>query len=184
MQQRLVFTLILLLAVPALYAAQGSGGKQGEKKDVIIVRPGIAVPPPLSAGGKPLELPAGEDAWAIQVLTGGGFAGRGKGDVTVISDGAVVCEPSGAACVGKLSPEALQPLARSVLAAKPDKWGESNSLSACRDCYTTLLVLRRRGQGGTEEVFTARWDDVTRPDLPGEVKKIYERVVELTTAEK
>ena len=142
-----------------------------------------SLPPILTGALQPVELPAGKDSWAVQVVTRGGFAGGGKGDVTISSGGSVTCLPATNPCADKLSPAALQSLAQKVLATKPSKW-EGSALSTCRDCYVTMLVLHRREKDGHVKTYTAYWDDTTGGKMSAEVRRIYGEAVMLAAPDK
>ena len=196
MPQRLIVTALILLALSATCAARQSAGEKQQPKppgpegreepvktEVFTHLPGGSIPQALLDAIKPVELPAGKDAWAVQVATRGGFTGRGRGGVMVVSDGRLVCDPPGTPCAERAAPGALRSYGMSVLGARPDKWGESR-LGMCQDCYQTLLVLRRRNKDGAEEVYNAFWDDATQGDVPEEVRKIYAGALKLTAAKK
>lgn len=194
MTKRLIVGL-LLFAAPSLCAAQSPGakpqptptraeGSSAGSKTESAARPpaGPTVPPALRAGVKPAVLPPDKDAWIVQVMTGGGFSGKGKGDVTVSSDGSAACSLPDTPCESSLTPELLKSLGESVREAKPEKWGDFGS-GTCNDCYATSLVLRRRGKHGAERVYTANWDDASK-DLPADVKRIYENALKVAAVGK
>lgn len=183
MLKRSIALWLFLIAAPVLCAAQTSGEKpqptpqssEEAKTEVFTLRPDTSsLPPALLDTVKAVELPQGKGAWVIQVATRGGFAGSGKGDVIVSSDGSVACTLSYSTCNKRASSELLRPLERSVREAKPEKWGDFRQ-GVCNDCYLTLLVLHRRGPDGAEQVYTVYWDDVIARNLPADVGQIYDK---------
>jgi hypothetical protein len=122
---------------------------------------------------KPVGVPDGKDAWALQIITRGGITGRGRGDVTVTSDGSVSCTTP---CTFGQSAAALASLSQLIAAAKPSKWKSSVS-GTCNDCYLTLLVLQRRSGNGAAKTYTLYWDDTAA--VPADVKEIGRAVAKL-----
>ena len=183
-----VFAFLLLLACAPVCLAQKEKGKEkpyvgvDEEQErerrqyewlVPKREPGSeSLPAALAGALSPVELPKGADAWVVQVVTRGGFAGAGRGDVTVTSARAVACKPDGA-CAGGLPTSAFESLAALVAAAKPSRW-VAPSVGPCRDCYVTALVLRRRDAKGREKTYTTYWDDATYAGAPEEARRIYE----------
>lgn len=196
MTKRLLVVGLLLFAAPSLCAAQSPGvkpqptptpaeGSSAGSKAESAARPpaGPSVPPALRAGVKPAVLPPDKDAWIVQIVVSGGFSGRGKGDVSVSSDGSAACSLPDAPCKSDLTPELLKWLGESVREAKPEKWGDFSG-HTCSDCYGTLLILRRRGKGGAEQVYTASWDGISAKDVPADVKRIYENASKVAAVRK
>jgi hypothetical protein len=56
------------------------------------------------------ELPAGEGAWLLRVVTRGGIAGTGRGNFTISSDGRLTCSRPG--CPDSVSEARVRRLAR------------------------------------------------------------------------
>ena len=185
--------LLLLAASPASFAqkdkdepeeapftTQAEEDEKWTRYLAVKPEPGAeSLPPALAGALQPVELPEGGDAWAVQVMTRGGFTGLGRGDVTVNSAGAVTCTPAAGPCPASLSAAALESLAKVVAAAEPARW-KGPGVGACRDCYVTLLALRRREKSGGLKTYTVYWDDITSAKLPAEVARLYLEALKLT----
>jgi hypothetical protein len=133
----------------------------------------IVIAVPLAAVQR-INLPAGENAWVVRIITRGGFYGNGKGDLAITSDGNLTWTGAGDACNSTLQNDALQNLAALALSPSASRWTTSGA-SLCRDCYTTMVVLSRRESGGVEKIYVAYWDDASRSAISEEVLKLYER---------
>jgi hypothetical protein len=145
---------------------------------------GESVPPALLRALTRVELPEGKDAWVVQVVTSGGFTGRGRGDVTLTSAGVVTCSPAVVVpCADKLSPASLESLSKLIASANPKKWQDRPG-GACSDCYGTLLVLQRRDAKGRCESYKVYFDDTTLALMPEEVRQIYARAFDLAAPPK
>jgi hypothetical protein len=123
-----------------------------------------------------IDLPAGNDAWLVQIRTSGGLAGAGRGNFAVSSEGRKACSPP-SRCIKDFVPSVFKPLVDAirpgyVTIVRPP-------VSLCNDCFVTTVVIRRRDGNGVHHVFTATWDDVTRSVIPPEVIQIYEAVLRL-----
>src|SRR6185295_19564834 len=94
-----IATLILAILTGSLRAGvQERSAPPAQENDAVNallaqVSPGSFSPP---------SVPDGEGAWAIRVVTGGGFDGRGRGNATVVSTGELQCGDNGDACSRKL----------------------------------------------------------------------------------
>ena len=139
---------------------------------------GASLPPIFINALQPVEMPPGRDSWVIQVVTRGGFAGRGKGDLIITSQGNVLCNPSNESCPKAIPKDALESLTQIVVSAKTDDINES-SLSSCRDCYATLLALYKRGRDGMEQKYIVYWDDATLAEVSKDIRQVYESVVRI-----
>jgi hypothetical protein len=177
MKKLLAVACLLILACAPPSAAQNTDDKS--KSAALTQALGESLPPELRDAFKPVELPEGRDAWALQIVTRGGIAGRGRGDVTVTSDGRVTCAPATAPCALKQAGDPFPSLSRLVAAAKPSKW-KNPATGACNDCYLTLFVLQRRAGNGRERTHTLYWDDTTAGAVPADVKQILRAVAGLT----
>lgn len=192
MKRQLALALLFAVALAPPCLGQKEKEKQepltpsheegGRLRSHLHVRPGHgaeSLPPELLGALKPVELPEGEDSWAVQLITRGGFAGTGRGDVTITSDGGVRCSPPAMRCPDLRPGAALTSLSKLVAAARPSNWKRTAAVP-CRDCYVTMLVLQRREGGGAVKTYTAYWDDTNAASIPVEVSNIYMAVAELT----
>jgi len=122
-----------------------------------------------------LSVPDGDGAWTIRITTGGGFTGRGRGNVTLTSQGTLTCLQTLRPCDNKLVDDKLRPIAQLVSSFDPSKWASERpaSNSLCNDCYTTTVTFARR-EGGKLKVATLSWDDTTQSKMPPDLVKIAE----------
>jgi hypothetical protein len=123
----------------------------------------------------PLTLPPGENAWAIHIVSRGGFIGVGRGDLAVMSDGAVSWKGVDGTCSRKLTEDPLRALAKIVMSVDaPAHWGGSKISGPCYDCYLTAFILQRREAAGVERTYAVYWDDSTQSEIPANVMTLYE----------
>jgi hypothetical protein len=203
MKRRLAAACLLTLACAAVCAAQKSGEKRSDDHDAVTLkaldeeqrnreylehfraRPGEELlPAQLKDAYEPAKLPEGKDAWVVQVVTRGGFTGRGRGDITLKSDGAVSCGPTVFdPCAATLSPASLESLSKLVSAANPLQWKERPG-GLCSDCYVSLVALQRRDAKGRGKSYLVYFDDTTLARMPEEVRRMYARAFELASPPK
>jgi hypothetical protein len=112
----------------------------------------------------------------VEVTTSGGFAGRGKGNVTVYSNGALACEPPMAACGPALAPQSAASLRALVLGLEPGAW-TSPKAAPCSDCYVTTLTVRRRVGNAQDIARSYTWNDAQAADVPPSVKRLHAAVL-------
>lgn len=125
----------------------------------------------------PVPLPAGDRAWAVQVVTTGGFAGKGSGNVTLTSDGTLQRFGPDGSCSIKLSAEAMKALTETVFAANSSY--NTDGLvdrQICADCIVTALVVTRRKTGG-DETLASSWDDTSQAKVAADLLTIYQAVM-------
>jgi hypothetical protein len=145
---------------------------QQENKDTTHPNVSPRVPPRTSV--TPVGLPAGDNAWAVQILSRGGLIGSGRGDLTVASDGILIWSGPDGSCSRKLTDEAMQELAKVVLATNGSATPSESSFSVlCGDCYVTSMILRRRGNGDFS-TSAVSWDDTSQAKISAEMLAVYE----------
>jgi hypothetical protein len=114
--------------------------------------------------------------WSVGVSTSGGFAGRGRGSVSVSSDGKLVANPpsrGGApqqvrACETALDGDDLRRIEAAVARAAPAGWRTRKPDLAAPDAFGyTLTLVRADGQA------QASWHDNTRDLLPADLAELY-----------
>ena len=120
--------------------------------------------------------PARENAWSLQVSSTGGFTGRGRGTVTVTSDGHVSCIPT--ACATPLAASRLRPVTTTIESIVEDAWIRRTPSGICSDCMQTTVTLKRRYRNGIR-MFVASWDD--SQTVPPELRELQRLVYELRT---
>lgn len=198
MKKRLAIASLFIVACVLPCAAQKSGGKDSkhdesvrqmneeqrnrEQLELYRARPGEeSLPAQLKDAYEPAELPKGKDSWVVQVVTRGGFAGRGRGDLTLKSDGVVSCSPTVSdPCAAALAPASLEALSKLIASAEPKDWKDKSG-GACRDCYVSLLALQRRDAKGHAKSYIVYFDDLTLAQMPEEVRRIYAHAFEFAS---
>jgi putative zinc finger protein len=152
-----------------------------------ITKPETELQRPNSAQGQnpTVVLPAGMGAfpivglspeansWAVQIITRGGFAGKGKGDLTITSQGRLVWNEIKNQCNVKLRDDVLQMLTQTAFSADASKWVGYPS-RICDDCYVTAIVLQRREGDGIGRTYIAYWDDATAGKISEGLRKVYD----------
>lgn len=198
MKKRLAVASLFIVACATICAAQKSGEKDSkydesikqtneeqrnrEQLELYRARPGEeSLPAQLKDAYEPAKLPKGKDSWVVQVVTRGGFAGRGRGDVTLKSDGVVSCSPTVSdPCASTLAPASLEALSKLIASAEPKSWKDKPG-GACRDCYVSLLALQRRDAKGRAKSYVVYFDDLTLAQMPEEVRRIYAHAFEFAS---
>jgi hypothetical protein len=125
--------------------------------------------------GPPPAVSDGDGAWTIRISTGGGFTGRGRGSVTLTSQGDLTCLETLRPCESKLVGDRLRPITQLVSSFNPSKWGSvpPQENMVCSDCYTTTMTLARR-ESGKVTIATLSWNDVTQGKVPANVLRLAE----------
>ena len=124
-------------------------------------------------GFQKVELSPEANSWAVQIITRGGFDGKGKGDLTITSQGRLVWNEIRNQCNVKLRDDVLQMLAKTAFSADASKWvGQTSSI--CADCFQTAIVLQRREADGIGRMYIAYWDDATAVKISDGVRNVYD----------
>lgn len=132
--------------------------------------------PPVFMGSVHAILPPdGNGAWVLQIVSRGGFTGRGAGDVVVASDGRLT-RPSG---TESMRPDTFASLTNRIREAAPARWTGSR-LSKCNDCIATLVVLTLRERDGIVRTYTSFWDSATLAGVPDDVRVIHRDALNLS----
>jgi hypothetical protein len=113
------------------------------------------------------------NSWAVQIITRGGFFGKGKGDLTITSQGRLVWSEIKNQCNVKLRDDVLQMLTQTAFSADGSKWVGRQS-RVCSDCYVTAIVLQRREGDGIGRMYIAYWDDATAGKISEALRKVYD----------
>jgi hypothetical protein len=128
---------------------------------------------------QPVPLPAGDRSWAVQIVTSGGFTGKGSGNITLTSDGTLQRFGPSGSCSTKLPDETMKAVTETVFAANytysTDALQERHT---CADCIVTAMVVTRRKTVGDETTtLAASWDDATQAKVAADMLNIYQAVM-------
>jgi hypothetical protein len=127
------------------------------------------------------QLPAGANAFVIDLDTSGGFTGRGLGGVTIDSEGSVRGSGLGGTdrqsskCRTQLAAEDLQSLRLAVEAGRVQPWPETFAPAGddgCCDRHRWSLRLEQRLANGQVRTAETMWYDANESRLPDEVTVI------------
>jgi hypothetical protein len=126
----------------------------------------------------PIALPPGDHAWAVRILSSGGFSGKGRGDLTLASDGILYWNGPDGGCSRKLSDETLNALTKVVLAADLTVSSrEQSPVGFCADCYTTSMIVQQRGVAEVIRALRVSWDDTNRTKVPADILAVYDSLM-------
>jgi hypothetical protein len=154
-----------------------------QKPDPAQVKDPLAVIPPRFRGAfrtvPKVELSPEANSWAVQIISGGGIMGIGKGDLTITSQGDLAWNKKDHPnekenrCSVKLRDDVIQTLTQTTFSANVSGWGGPTS-SYCSDCFVYAIVLQRRENDGIGRTYVAYWDDSTDKNITEEVRKVYD----------
>jgi len=125
-----------------------------------------------SCSSQPPEL---KPSWGLDFNTSGGFAGVGRGNISVNDVGRFECShldrqeiKKGAA--GTLKPGQLKPISDAVAQLDTKGWSKPGLNVSAADAFGYKLEFHN----GTDskQIFTAQWYDNTADQLPGDLKKL------------
>jgi hypothetical protein len=115
--------------------------------------------------------------WSLQLTTSGGFVGRGRGNISVNSEGKFNCSQRTPQEVrngvgGSLESIRFKPISDAVTQLNPKEWNKPGLNVAAPDAFGYKLELKT----GTDnkEAFAVQWYDNTMDQLPPDLKKLSE----------
>jgi len=173
----LAISLVTILPHTGKNSNQQSQGSrvQQEKKDdkypTVLNLPSVVTV-------QSIALPDGDNAWAVQIVSRGGLTGKGRGDLTLASDGRLYWNGADGGCSRKLNDETLATLGKVVLAADAPPSSTERS-GMCGDCYVTAMYLQQRTASGVVRASTAIWDEVSQAKIHADLITIYESLMAL-----
>ena len=126
-----------------------------------------------SCSNTPAPVPKGP--WSIDYKTSGGFAGVGKGNIAVDSEGKCAFKHdlpnrTVTGVVGNLYARQLQPLNEAVARLDPKSWNKPGLNVAAPDAFGYKLELRTGPD--KKDVATVQWYDNTAGELPADLKRL------------
>jgi hypothetical protein len=157
---------------PSSSSAQKPETKLQRPDSARVQNPDAELPAAIGAIQK-VELSPEANSWAVQIISRGGFAGTGRGDLTITSQGHLVWNAVENQCNVKLRDDVLQILTQTALSAKASGWGGSTA-GVCDDCYVYGIALQRRERDGIERMYIAYWDSSTAGKISGDLRKVYD----------
>jgi len=111
--------------------------------------------------------------WSLELTTSGGFAGRGRGNLAV-SGGKFSCSQTnpqnGKGDEGVLNARQQQPIIDALAQVDPTGWNKPGLDVAAPDAFGYKLELRTGAL--LKDVYTVKWYDNTRDQLPEDLKKL------------
>jgi hypothetical protein len=155
---------ILVMAVVLVGAVSSVATGQSNRVEVIL-------PPVFLGAVHTIEPPGQAGAWALQVITRGGFEGRPT-ELTIRSDGRVNAFTGNTAPT--VHPDALDSLGQRIRTLTTPQWTVDSRLGICSDCVATLIVLAVRAPNGLVHTYTAFWDATTKSTVPVDLRRIHD----------
>jgi hypothetical protein len=161
-----------------------------ERWPKLVLVPLVLATAALAAQPPSPQLPAGPLAFVIDLDTTGGFTGRGRGGVTVDSEGRVRAARMGGVnrdasqCRAQLAADDLQSLRRAVAGTGPQSWPETFAPSGdngCCDRHQWTLRLEQREADDRVRKFVTKWYDGNEGRLPKELASIRDIAVRALT---
>src|SRR5882724_7927679 len=152
--------------------------QQVQQENRNATQPDVLLKAPRTIAVSPQALPPGDNVWMVQIVSSGGFTGSGRGDLTLTSEGILTWSGADGSCGRKLTDEAMQALAKMVLAANASATGSESSLSRmCFDCYVNTMILQRRETGGVVNATRVSWDDASQAQVAADLVSIYKAAI-------
>jgi hypothetical protein len=156
-----IYSAFLILAFSVLGCAQNS------------LSSSMADPPKV-------DLPEGQDAWAVRVIRSGGLTGETFRDITINSTGQLTIDSKQGKQEILISSDDLMKLGHMVLSGKFSKWTDrGHDAAGCYDCYTTALTVRRRERKGKERTYSGTWVPTTVGSVPEDFVSIVQQVLQI-----
>jgi len=133
-----------------------------------------------SIGTPSVNLPKGQNAWAVHVVRVGGLTGDGSGDIKITSENKVTCGDPDAHCKGALMPSDFRLLSELILSSQFAKTKKQSSESLpCFDCFTTAITVRRREAKNKDRSYSGKWESSTTGTVPPDLIRIAQKVLAL-----
>jgi hypothetical protein len=119
--------------------------------------------------------PVQKGPWSLDYKTSGGFAGVGKGSISVDSEGKFACSSRNRGEVikgatGTLNPRQLQPISDAVAKLDLKGWNIPGLNVAAPDAFGYKLEFRTGAD--LKELTPIQWYDNTAGQLPGDLKHL------------
>ena len=118
-------------------------------------------------------------SWSLDLKTSGGFAGVGRGNLSVTHEGRFECShldrqelKKGAS--GTLKPGPLKPISDAVAQLDPNGWNKPGLNVSAADAFGYKLEFHSGTDKEKGRVFAVQWYDNTADQLPDDLKKLSE----------
>lgn len=137
---------------------------------------------PCTPNNTPQKESLREGPWSLKFTTSGGFAGVGRGSISIESDGKFEYEEPMSpqqvrkGCKGTMYPRLLQPISDAVAKAQTDGWNRPDLNVAAPDAFSYKLELRT---GASPQSTTVQWYDNTSGKLPEDLKRLSVALLQL-----
>ena len=140
----------------------------------------------LLAGSCGPETVTQKGPWSLKLTTSGGFAGVGRGKLSVDSKGTMSYEAPArpneirTSCTGTLYNDKLRPISDAVAQANPKEWNSPELNVAAPDAFGYKLELL---MGSDLAPDTVQWYDNTKDKLPPDLKRLSEVLLQTMKSE-
>lgn len=139
-------------------------------------------------------LPPGADAWVVEIVTTGGFSGKGLPTLTITSTGEVFVAADSLLSDSQIHPTADRKLKTEVLqkisqivnvpalnetvknVSPTNEPGQKEIMFLCNDCYQTSITVVRRDAGGEIRFFSNREKNILFSS--GDFNRIHQIITE------
>lgn len=138
-------TMVCAVLLAVIFSASVSGQTPAD----------LPGPTPLS-----VDLPKGDNAWAVRVVRSGGLVAGASLDITITFKGEVTIDSGGDKRQVKLNAVELKALSPLVMTPKVFMT-ESQLDYGCLDCFVTIITVRRREPDGKDRKYSGFWVPTT-----------------------
>jgi hypothetical protein len=139
----------------------------------------MAVQAPIKDPVAEMALPAGRETWTVKVITSGGYAGKGHGNIAISSKGEIVCSGLARGCARTFNVGEVQRVIERILADKPAVPNPPPVPGACYDCLTRRLTISIRDSADAEHLYSFSWNELTVASVPPKILQLYDSMMTL-----
>lgn len=172
-----LFTLTLVFALGSTQISKNKELSRDMQFSALLPAYQIVSEPKL-----PMELPAGNAAWVLEIEVQGGLTGEQKSYLLLTSDGKITIEESGKRYVGRCSNE-IQEVNSAIQRMQTEYWHQLHTnlrtVSLCQDCYKTKFTLYIYDLNGRPAGYRVYWDEANLGDLIKDVAAIHSATLKI-----